>query len=114
MLKQIKEFQEQYKFTLKGIELALRYFHDIQGNPIIEDDDDNNYKTRGIGIIPFIYDEAKRYYISMANIKQKASESTFEYKEEVIYMKTPTKKTRKNYIDIEGIIEWPNSKIEEQ
>lgn len=103
MLKQIKEFQEIYKFTLKGIELGLRYFHDIQGNSVSENN--NDYKTRGIGIVPFIYEDAKSHYIAMANITKKASESQFEANEEVVYMKQLTKKIRKNYIDIEGIIE---------
>lgn len=101
MLKQIKEFQETYKFTLKGIELALRFFHDINGNQI---SDGNDYKTRGIGIVPFVYEDAKTHYILMDNIRKKASESGFESKEEVIYMKQPTKKTRKDYIDIEGLL----------
>lgn len=97
MLKQIKEFQETYGYTLKGMELALRFFTEIQGQSIDG--------QQGIGIIPYIYEEAKSHYIKMANITQKASESGFECKEEVVYMKQPTKKIRKNYIDIEGIIE---------
>lgn len=102
ILKQIKEYQEINKFTLKGIELALRYFHDIQGNSVLDNKDD---KIQGIGIVAWIYQEAKSHYIKMADITKKATESGFESKEEVVYMKQPTKKIRKNYIDIEGIIE---------
>lgn len=101
ILKQIKEFQEVNKFTLKGIELALRYFHDIQGNSVMSNKDD---RIQGIGIVTWIYEEAKSHYIKMANITKKASESNFEANEDVIYIKPQPKKTRKDYIDIEGII----------
>lgn len=52
MLKQIKEYQEEYGYKLKGIELALRYFYETLDNKPREGD--------GIGIVPFVYDEAKR------------------------------------------------------
>ena len=105
MLKQIKEFTETYKFTLKGMQMALYYFHQILGNPVEVENPNPKYKNvKGVGIIPHIYEDAKRHYITMANITQKASETKFEGKEEVIYLKPTTKKIRKNYIDIEGIL----------
>ena len=96
MLKQIKEFQEDYGYTLKGMELALKFFHSIKKNSV---------DGRGIGIIPYIYDDAREYYTQLAIIKQKALEAGFNDKIETIYVKRPTMKTRKNYIDIEGITE---------
>lgn len=67
ILKQIKEFQEEYGYKLKGMELALRYFHETLGNPVREGD--------GIGIIPYVYEEAKKHYI----IKKRVEESVKEY-----------------------------------
>lgn len=101
ILRQIKEYQEVNKFTLKGIELALRYFHDIQGNSILDNKDD---KIQGIGIVTWIYEEAKSHYIKMANITKKASESNFESKEEIVYIKQSPRKRKKDYVDIEGIL----------
>ena len=93
MLKQIKDFQETYGYKIKGIQMALHYFHEIKGHPI---------DGQGIGIIPYIYDEAKRYYIELSNIKKKAAESPLITSTETVYLK-PTPKKKKNYIDIEGI-----------
>jgi hypothetical protein len=63
ILKQIKDFQEQYNYTLKGMTLTLKYFHETLGNPVREGD--------GIGIIPFMYEEAKKYFI----LKREVNES---------------------------------------
>ena len=101
ILRQIKEFQEVNKFTLKGIELALRYFHDIQGNSVLQND---RNKIQGIGIVTWIYEEAKSHYIKMANITKKASESTFESNEEIVYIKQKPRNRKKDYVDIEGIL----------
>lgn len=60
MLKQIKEFQDDYGYTLKGMELTLRYFHEIQGNGV---------DARGIGIIPYVYEDAKRHYNYIQKVK---------------------------------------------
>jgi hypothetical protein len=67
MLKQIKEFQEEYGYKLKGMELALRYFYETLGNTVREGD--------GIGIIPYVYEEAKKHYI----MKKRIEESVKEY-----------------------------------
>jgi hypothetical protein len=67
ILKQIKEFQEEYGYKLKGMELALRYFYETLGNPVREGD--------GIGIIPYVYEEAKKHYI----MKKRVEESVKEY-----------------------------------
>lgn len=98
ILKQIKEFQEVNNFKLKGIELALKYFHDIQGNPVHKNDD----RIPGIGIVLWKYDEARNYYTQLNNIKKKAAESPLTTTTDTVYLKPIPKKT-KNYIDIEGI-----------
>lgn len=62
MLKQIKDFKEQFKYTYKGIKTTLHYFYEIQeGNDVAD--------SMGIGIVPFIYDEAKKFYIDKKAVK---------------------------------------------
>lgn len=62
ILKQIKDFKEQYNFTNKGIKSTLHYFFEIQeGN-------EPNGET-GIGIVPFVYDEAKKFYLDKKAVK---------------------------------------------
>ena len=53
MLKQIKDYKEQFNFTYRGIKTTLHYFYEIQEGNSVED-------SMGIGIVPFVYDEAKR------------------------------------------------------
>lgn len=76
ILKQIKDFQEQYHYKLKGMELALRYFHETLNNPVKD--------GQGIGIIPFVYEKAKQHYI----MKMKAEQSLGDI--EMIKTKTVT------------------------
>ncbi|TWK86604.1 hypothetical protein CHCC20333_3463 [Bacillus paralicheniformis] len=86
MLKQIKEFQEEYKYKLKGIELALRYFHETLGNPVREGD--------GLGIVPFIYEEAKADYLQKKAIKESVEKAKkHKPKERIVVIK---KQNRKN------------------
>ncbi|TWL92105.1 hypothetical protein CHCC15291_1414 [Bacillus licheniformis] len=86
MLKQIKEFQEEYKYKLKGIELALRYFHETLGNPVREGD--------GLGIVPFIYEEAKADYLQKKAIEESVEEAKkHKQKESIVIIK---KQNRKN------------------
>ncbi|WP_310876978.1 hypothetical protein [Priestia megaterium] len=72
MRKQIKEFEEEYKYKLKGIELALRYFYETLDNPLREGD--------GLGIVPFVYEDAKKHYMN----KQKVKKSMNNLKEEMV------------------------------
>ncbi|PAC96352.1 hypothetical protein [Bacillus paralicheniformis] len=86
MLKQIKEFQEEYKYKLKGIELALRYFHETLGNPVREGD--------GLGIVPFIYEEAKADYLQKKAIEESVEKAKkHKQKESIVIIK---KQNRKN------------------
>ncbi|MGD7046969.1 hypothetical protein FZC83_01910 [Rossellomorea marisflavi] len=91
--KQIKEFQDEYDYKLKGMELTLRYFHETLDNKPRPGD--------GIGIIPFIYEEAKNHYLK----QQKILESIQNMKvEEVTVHIAPVKYKRKTKkIDITAI-----------
>lgn len=52
---QIKTFRDEYKYTYSGILKSLIYFYEIKGNKI-------DKSNGGIGIVPYVYDEAKIYY----------------------------------------------------
>ena len=63
MFTQLKNFKEQYNYTYKGMELTLDYFYKIKTNnkPEVE---------KGLGIIPYIYEEAKKFFIETRDIKK--------------------------------------------
>lgn len=62
MLKQIKDYKDQFHYTYRGIKTTLHYFYEIQEGNSVED-------SLGIGIVPFVYDEAKKFYIDKKAIK---------------------------------------------
>ena len=70
MLKQIKNFKEENQYKYKGMELALRYFYETLGNKAREGD--------GIGIIPYVYEDAKKDYLMKINIQEKVDEMNVE------------------------------------
>ncbi len=95
IFKQIKEFTDPPRnYTLKGIELTLRYFHDIKEEPVM--------KGAGIGIVEYFYNEARNYYINLANIQNGNSKISYDNKEEIVYT-LPPKPRKKKMIDIGGI-----------
>lgn len=53
--KQINTFRDEYNYTYSGILKSLIYFYEIKGNKI-------DKANGGIGIVPYVYDEAKTYY----------------------------------------------------
>lgn len=66
VLKQIKDYKEQYGYTYKGMELALRYFYDTEGNSVKDD--------TGVGIIIYVYDRAKNFYIRKIEVEDSIQE----------------------------------------
>ena len=54
IFKQIKDFREQENYSYLGMKTTLEYFHEILENPVV---------AEGIGIIPYVYDEAKSWHI---------------------------------------------------
>ena len=53
---QINKFVKENKFTIKGIFFTLKYFYQIK-------DGDWNKGNGGIGIVPFVYNEACAYWV---------------------------------------------------
>ena len=53
--KQIKQYKEEFGYTYSGILRSLVFFYDIQGHT-------TENSNGGIGIVPYIYNQAKEYY----------------------------------------------------
>lgn len=62
--RQISNFIEEYNFTYSGIMKSLEYFYNIKGNPLEK-------ANGGIGIVPYVYQDAYNYYYALWEAKQK-------------------------------------------
>ncbi len=56
-MKQVTQYEKEYEFTYSGMLKALKYWYEVKKNPL-----DTH---RGIGIIPYIYNQAKEYYYAL-------------------------------------------------
>lgn len=83
--KQLKEYKEQYNFTYSGILKTLIYWYEIKGNS-------TEKANGGIGIIPYVYNDALKYYYTLYLAKL-ANESKdieiYKPKEKVIEILPP-------------------------
>ncbi len=98
MLKQIKDFHEEYHYKYKGMELALRYFFETLNNQIQD--------GTGIGIIPFVYEDAKNYYVMKMKVEKSVQKvGDKQNKEKVIEIESPKFTYKKNIqpIDISSL-----------
>lgn len=78
--------------TYKGMTHTLKYFYDIKRNSIAK-------SNEGIGIIPYVYDEAKHYYNKDKIAEKKATEALEKNKEIREQIKDNTRR-----------INWPKTK----
>lgn len=63
MRKQINQYHEQNSYSYNDIYKALSYFYDVKKNSI----EKANYS---LGIVPYIYEEAKTYWIRLWKMQQ--------------------------------------------
>lgn len=56
--KQMDEFKKEYKYTYSGMLKTLKWWYELKGNSI-----EKSYG--GIGIIPYVYNEASQYYYAL-------------------------------------------------
>ncbi len=54
---QLSSFEKQYNFTYSGMLKALKYWYEVKKHPVD--------KTKGLGIIPYVYKQAYDYYYSL-------------------------------------------------
>jgi hypothetical protein len=52
---QLDKYYTEYEFTYEGMLYTLKYFFDVMENDV--------GKCEGIGIIPYVYQEAKEFYV---------------------------------------------------
>ena len=62
--KQIKQFVDEYHYTYSGIHKALIYHYEIKSG-------DLSKANGGIGIVPYVYQNAYRYYYALWEAQQK-------------------------------------------
>lgn len=75
--KQLKEIKQQYKdYTYKGMQYCLWYIHEHQKIPI-----------KSIAIVPYYYEESKKYYQWLKDIKKSLKEYNMELEKEKIVIR---------------------------
>jgi hypothetical protein len=77
--------------TYKGITRALMYFYDVQKN-------NTDKSNGGIGIVPWVYEDANRYYEKKENM-EKELEAAIEYSKNNQPQEEPTRKVRVQKIE---------------
>jgi hypothetical protein len=89
--RQISNFIDQYNFTYSGIMKSLEYFYIVKENPLEK-------ANGGIGIVPYVYQDAYNYYYALWEAGQKNQNkniSDFVPKEKVITISPPQRKLKK-------------------
>lgn len=81
--KQINQFAQEYNYTYSGMLKALVYFYEIKGGNLEAAHD-------GVGIIPFVYQDAYNYYYSLWLAQQRNEDKQIEqYRPQTIEVKIP-------------------------
>lgn len=96
ILKQIKEYKEQYGYSYIGMKTTLDYFYHIK-------QEEEPEEGMGVGIIPFVYDEAKKFYIDKKAVKESVQECNIdkiEQNKKTIHIKEQDKIKNDKYKDI--------------
>ena len=65
--KQIKDFKKEYNYTFSGIHKTLIWWYEIKKN-------DLEKSAGGIGIVPYIYDDAKRFFLDKQRVARCAND----------------------------------------
>lgn len=92
---QIKKYLQDYpNYTYSGIRRTLQYFYEVKKNPIEK-------SNGGIGIVPWVYEDAKRYYYNQWLLSQKNSDKDIKKyipKERKITIQSPKRQPRKKRV----------------
>lgn len=64
---QIKKYMQDYNYSYSGILRTLKYFYEVKQNDISK-------ANNGIGIVPWVYQEAYNYYYNQWLLSQKNQE----------------------------------------
>lgn len=91
-----KNYSQTYGFSYPDMTMALKYWHEILGNPYIEG-------KNPVGMIPYIMSEAKEFYAKLQATKEKNKEFDLNsYTTTEVHIEKPKGKTP-SVIDIEQI-----------
>ena len=97
MFKQLGDYRKDpYNYTNKGMYLTLKYFYETKGQTAME--------NRGLGIIPYIYEDAKKNYIEQMEVSEYNSE--FESSEQVKRVKINRRKNKSKEKLMDSIINF--------
>lgn len=97
--KQRKKFLRDKGYSNEGIYLTLKYFLQVKGGDLTK-------SYGGIGIVPFLYDEAKIYYAEMEKIQRQIKKEVKIQKaqeRQKIIVKGEQKRNKKKYINLEEL-----------
>lgn len=87
--KQIKEYHQEYGLTYSGMLKTLEWFYDIKGG-------DAEMANYGVGIIPYVYEEARDYYLKTYTAQQLNFGKNFnDYKPKEIVIETTIPERKK-------------------
>lgn len=89
--KQISDYKEKYNYSYTGMQKALVYFYDVKKNT-------TEKANGGIGIIPYVYQDAYRYYYSiwLANQSNQAKPvEQYQPQERVVRIPIPKRVEKK-------------------
>lgn len=96
ILKQVKEYHnEPFGYRYKAIQLALEYFFIIKEHSTAD--------ARGIGIVPYIYDEAAEFWKTMAEFHSLEETEKEEAQTITIRKQKENKRKRKNRFDMDKL-----------
>ena len=97
--KQINQFIKEYNYTYSGIHRTLVYFYEIKGG-------DREAAHDGIGIVPFVYQDAYNYYYALWLANQRNEDKDLmAYRPKTIEIKItsperePMKRRRFTFLD---------------
>lgn len=90
----INSYIEKYSFSYSGIKQTLEYYFEIKGNTV-----------ESVGIVPYYYTEAKKYYSELSKIEEESTNKNIEemYNIKTIRVPSQQKKQRVQLLDIESI-----------
>lgn len=94
----VRKFHVEYGYSYKSIYYTLKYCYEIKRIPI-------DKAQNRIGIVPYVYDEAKEYYESLTKTQNKILVNVgkqLEKEENVVVIKSAPHRKKKT-IDLEGL-----------
>lgn len=93
--KQIKTLTEENGYSYASILKTLTYFFEVKGNSVEK-------SNGGIGIVPFVYQDAYNYYKSLWEAQQKnISVENINKERKIITIKEPQSRMRKRLFNLD-------------